>query len=88
MFPARGTKVKRAGYWTDIKIKRSDFGMNKMLEAIGDPVYIAVGVEAVWAMAGPEPRSPPMAAKIAMPTMATPTNTATCTGRFGMAISG
>ncbi len=40
-------KVKRAGYWTDIKIKRSDFGMKNMLEAIGDPVYIAVGVEAV-----------------------------------------
>jgi polyisoprenoid-binding protein YceI len=40
-------KVKRAGYWADFKIKRSDFGMNKMLEAIGDQVYIAVGVEAV-----------------------------------------
>ena len=38
-------KVKRAGFWADLKIKRSDFGMTKMLEAIGDSVYVSVGVE-------------------------------------------
>jgi polyisoprenoid-binding protein YceI len=38
-------KVKRTGYWADLKINRSDFGMNKMLEAIGDTVFISVGVE-------------------------------------------
>lgn len=38
-------KVKRTGYWAELKINRSDFGMNKMLEAIGDTVYISVGVE-------------------------------------------
>ena len=38
---------KRAGYWTDLKLNRSDFGMDKMLNAIGDPVEISVGVEVV-----------------------------------------
>jgi polyisoprenoid-binding protein YceI len=38
-------KVKRTGYWADLKIKRSDFGMKKMLEAIGDDVYISLGIE-------------------------------------------
>jgi polyisoprenoid-binding protein YceI len=36
---------KRIGFWADLKINRSEFGMNKMLEGIGDPVYISVGVE-------------------------------------------
>jgi polyisoprenoid-binding protein YceI len=36
---------KRVGYWADLKLKRSDFGMKNMLEGIGDTVYIAVGVE-------------------------------------------
>jgi polyisoprenoid-binding protein YceI len=38
-------KVQRTGYWADLKIKRSEFGMNKMLEAIGDTVYVSVAVE-------------------------------------------
>jgi polyisoprenoid-binding protein YceI len=38
---------KRAGYWTDLKINRSEFGMDKMLNAIGDPVDISIGVEVV-----------------------------------------
>jgi polyisoprenoid-binding protein YceI len=38
-------KGKRIGYWADLKINRSDFGMNKMLEGIGDTVYISVAVE-------------------------------------------
>jgi polyisoprenoid-binding protein YceI len=38
-------KVKRTGYWADLALKRSEFGMGKMLEAIGDTVYISVGVE-------------------------------------------
>ena len=37
--------VKRTGYSTDLKIKRSDFGMDKLLEAVGDDVYIAVSFE-------------------------------------------
>jgi polyisoprenoid-binding protein YceI len=37
--------MKRIGFFTDLKINRSDFGMNKMLEMIGDTVYISVGVE-------------------------------------------
>jgi polyisoprenoid-binding protein YceI len=37
--------MKRTGYHADLKINRSDFGMNKMLEMIGDTVYISVGVE-------------------------------------------
>jgi polyisoprenoid-binding protein YceI len=41
-------KMKRIGYWTDdLKIKRSDFGMDQMLNAIGDEVSISVSVEAV-----------------------------------------
>jgi polyisoprenoid-binding protein YceI len=36
---------KRVGYWADLKLKRSDFGMKNMLEGIGDTVYISVGVE-------------------------------------------
>jgi polyisoprenoid-binding protein YceI len=36
---------KRTGYWADLRLKRSDFGMKNMLEGIGDTVYISVGVE-------------------------------------------
>ncbi len=40
--------LKRIGYWSDnLKIKRSDFGMDQMLNAIGDSVSISVSVEAV-----------------------------------------
>jgi polyisoprenoid-binding protein YceI len=37
--------VQRTGYSTEFKIKRSDFGMDKMLEAIGDEVFISVSFE-------------------------------------------
>ncbi len=37
--------VQRTGYSTELKIKRSAFGMDKMLEAIGDEVHIAISFE-------------------------------------------
>ncbi|MDB5306354.1 MAG: hypothetical protein JWO38_556 [Gemmataceae bacterium] len=37
--------VQRTGYSTEFKIKRSEFGMDKMLEAIGDEVFISVSFE-------------------------------------------
>jgi polyisoprenoid-binding protein YceI len=37
--------VKRTGYSADFKVKRSEFGMDKMLEAIGDEVIISVSFE-------------------------------------------
>jgi polyisoprenoid-binding protein YceI len=37
--------VQRTGYSTEFKIKRSDFGMDKMLDAIGDDVMVFVSVE-------------------------------------------
>ncbi|HEY3965965.1 MAG TPA: YceI family protein [Planctomycetaceae bacterium] len=39
----RGTKV--IGFWTDLTIKRSDYGMNKMLEGIGDDVPVSISFE-------------------------------------------
>jgi polyisoprenoid-binding protein YceI len=39
--------VKRTGYSTELVIKRSDFGMDKMREMIGDEVRIAVSFEGV-----------------------------------------
>jgi polyisoprenoid-binding protein YceI len=36
---------KRAGFETTFKIKRSDFGMKNMLDALGDEVEITVSVE-------------------------------------------
>lgn len=39
--------VQRTGYSTELAIKRSDFGMDKMLEAIGDEVRIAISFEGV-----------------------------------------
>jgi len=41
-FP-KGTK--RIGFSTDFKLKRSDFGMDKMLEAIGDEVHVSISFE-------------------------------------------
>lgn len=38
-------KVKRTGYWTDLKINRSDFGMKTGGGAIGDAVEISIGLE-------------------------------------------
>ncbi len=38
-------KVQRTGFSTDLTIKRSDFGMDKMTEAIGDDVAISISFE-------------------------------------------
>jgi polyisoprenoid-binding protein YceI len=43
-FP-KGTQ--RTGYSTELVLKRSDFGMDKMKEAIGDEVHIAISFEGV-----------------------------------------
>jgi polyisoprenoid-binding protein YceI len=37
--------VQRTGYSTELVIKRSDFGMDKMKEAIGDEVYVSISFE-------------------------------------------
>jgi polyisoprenoid-binding protein YceI len=39
--------VQRTGYSTELVLKRSDFGMDKMTEAIGDEVHIAISFEGV-----------------------------------------
>src|SRR5262245_33853468 len=36
---------KRIGYWSELRLKRSDFGMKNMMGGIGDTVYVSVGVE-------------------------------------------
>jgi polyisoprenoid-binding protein YceI len=38
---------KRTGLEGTFTVKRSDFGMNKMLDAVGDEVTLTVSVEAV-----------------------------------------
>ncbi len=43
-FP-KGTK--RIGFTSTLILKRSDFGMDKLLEAVGDEVHIAIGAEGV-----------------------------------------
>jgi polyisoprenoid-binding protein YceI len=37
--------VKRTGYWTEFVLKRADFGMDKMLNAIGNEVHVAISFE-------------------------------------------
>jgi polyisoprenoid-binding protein YceI len=37
--------VQRTGFSTELVIKRSEFGMDKFTEAIGDEVHIAISVE-------------------------------------------
>ncbi|MCA9188707.1 MAG: YceI family protein [Pirellulaceae bacterium] len=39
--------VERMGFSTSLKIKRSDFGMSNMLEAIGDEIFIGISFEGV-----------------------------------------
>ena len=39
--------VKRTGYSTEFKLKRSDFGMDKMVGAIGDEIDVAISFEGV-----------------------------------------
>jgi polyisoprenoid-binding protein YceI len=39
--------MQRTGYSTELSLKRSDFGMDKMTEAIGDEVYISISFEGV-----------------------------------------
>ena len=53
-FPLKGGRtaefpkgVQRTGYSTELTIKRSEFGMDKMPDAVGDPVHIAVSFEGV-----------------------------------------
>jgi polyisoprenoid-binding protein YceI len=38
--------VQRTGYSTELTLKRSDFGMDKFLEAVGDEVFITISFEA------------------------------------------
>ena len=38
---------KRTGLEGTFTVKRSDFGMNKMLDAVGDEVTLTVSIEAV-----------------------------------------
>jgi polyisoprenoid-binding protein YceI len=37
--------VQRTGFSTELVLKRSDFGMDKMKEAIGDEVYVSISFE-------------------------------------------
>ena len=37
--------VQRTGYSTELSLKRADFGMDKMTEAIGNDVFIAISFE-------------------------------------------
>ena len=39
--------VQRTGYSTELVIKRSDFGVDKLKEAIGDEVYVSISFEGV-----------------------------------------
>jgi len=39
--------VQRTGFSTRLRIKRSDFGMTNMLEAVGDDVYIDISFEGI-----------------------------------------
>jgi polyisoprenoid-binding protein YceI len=39
--------TQRVGFSTSVTLKRSDFGMDKMLEAIGDETPIEIGIEGV-----------------------------------------
>ena len=39
--------VQRTGYSAELKIKRADFGMDKLAPAVGDDVYIAISFEGV-----------------------------------------
>ena len=36
---------EQSGFTTDLALKRSDFGMDKMLNALGDEVFISIGME-------------------------------------------
>lgn len=42
-----GGRDFRAGFMSQFELKRSDFGMNNLLEMVGDPVGISVSFEAV-----------------------------------------
>ena len=39
--------VRRTGYSTEFKLKRSEFGMDKMIGAVGDEIYVAISFEGV-----------------------------------------
>jgi polyisoprenoid-binding protein YceI len=53
-FPLKGGRtaefpkgVRRTGYSTELVLKRSDFGMDKLTGAIGDEVYVSASFEGV-----------------------------------------
>lgn len=37
--------TERTGFSTDLSLKRSEYGMDKMMQALGDEVFISVGME-------------------------------------------
>jgi polyisoprenoid-binding protein YceI len=39
--------VRRIGFTTDLAIKRTEFGMDKLVGAVGDEIYISIGLEGV-----------------------------------------
>jgi polyisoprenoid-binding protein YceI len=39
--------AQRTGYSTDLVLKRSEFGMDKMLQAIGDDIHVSISFEGV-----------------------------------------
>jgi len=39
--------TKRVGYYTELTLKRSDYGMDKMIPMVGDEVHIFISFEAV-----------------------------------------
>jgi polyisoprenoid-binding protein YceI len=39
--------VRRTGYSTEFKLKRSDFGMDKMIGAVGDEIDVAISFEGI-----------------------------------------
>lgn len=55
---------QRAGFFTKFKIKRSDFGMNKMMQAVGDTVAITFSFEGIKKEAKQETASDTDAANV------------------------
>ena len=43
----RGKMGYRIGFHTELDIKRSDFGMTKLAQAVGDDVHLAISVEGI-----------------------------------------
>ncbi len=49
--------MQRTGFSTELMIHRSDFGMDKMLEAVGDEIKVAISFEGVKKYSASEKRS-------------------------------